>query len=170
MSLKRITLCLVAICMAIPAFAQMNAARETAKATVKGKTLTITYGSPSWGGQDRLAAATTGTIWRLGMNQATEIESTGDLVVGDKTLPAGKYSLWAKKTGDNSWALLFHPKTGIWGAPALKEGFIAETPLKMETGAEHAEKLVINLADMNGKAGIKVHWGTAVLSGNFGVK
>lgn len=168
MSLKRITLCLVAICLAVPAFAQ--AGREKATATVKGKTVTITYGSPSWGGQDRLAAAPTGTIWRLGMNQATEIESTGDLVVEGKTLAAGKYSLWAKKTGDNSWALLFHPKTGIWGAPGLKEGFVAEAPLKLETGAEHAEKLVISLADTKGKAGIKIHWGTAVLSGAFDVK
>ena len=145
MRLRRITLCLVAFCLAVPAFAQ--AGREKATATIKGKTITITYGSPSWGGQDRLAAATTGTVWRLGMNQATEIESTGDLVVGGKTLPAGKYSLWAKKTGDNTWVLAFHPKTGIWGAPAMKEGFVAETPLKMETGAEHAEKLVISLAD-----------------------
>src|SRR4051812_48962744 len=101
MSLRRITLCLVAICLTVPAFAQ--AGREKATATIKGKTLTITYGTPSWGGQDRLAAATTGTVWRLGMNQATEIESTGDLVVGGTTLPAGKYSLWAKKTGDNTW-------------------------------------------------------------------
>ena len=168
MSLKRITLCLVAICLAVPAFAQ--AEREKATATVKGKTVTITYGSPSWGGQDRLAAAPTGTIWRLGMNQATEIESTGDLVVGGKTLPAGKYSLWAKKTGDNTWVLAFHPKTGIWGAPPMKEGFVAETPLKMATGAEHAEKLVISLADAKGKADIKIHWGTAVLSGAFDVK
>lgn len=170
MSLRRITLCLFALCLTVPAFAQMNAAREKTSATVKGKTVTITYGSPSWGGQDRLGAAPTGTIWRLGMNQATEIESTGDLVVGDKTLAAGKYSLWAKKTGDNSWSLLFHPKTGIWGAPALKEGFVAETPLKLKTGAEHAEKLVISLTDTKGKAGIEVHWGTAVLSGDFGVK
>ena len=168
MRLRRITLCLVAFCLAVPAFAQ--AGREKATATVKGKTITITYGSPSWGGQDRLSKATTGTVWRLGMNQATEIESTGDLVVGGTTLAAGKYSLWAKKTGDNTWVLAFHPKTGIWGAPPQKEGFVAETPLKMETGAEHAEKLVISLADMKGKAGIKIHWGTAVLSGEFDVK
>jgi Protein of unknown function (DUF2911) len=170
MSLRRMTLCLLVICMAVPAFAQTNAGREKATATVKGKTITITYGTPSWGNEDRLAKATTGTVWRLGMNQATEIESTGDLVVGGTTLAAGKYSLWAKKTGDNTWVLAFHPKTGIWGAPPMKEGFVAETPLKMEAGAEHAEKLVISLADMKGKAGIKIHWGTAVLSGSFDVK
>lgn len=170
MSLRRMTLCLLVICLAVPAFAQMNAGREKATATVKGKTITITYGSPSWGNEDRLAKATTGTVWRLGMNQATELESTGGLVVGGTALAAGKYTLWAKKTGDNTWVLAFHPKTGIWGAPAMKEGFVAETPLKMETGSEHAEKLVISLADMKGKAGIKIHWGKAVLSGSFDVK
>ena len=169
MNLRRLTVCLMALCLAVPAFAQMNAARETTSATVKGKKITITYGSPSWGGEDRLSKATTGMIWRLGMNQATEIETTGDLNVAGTQLKAGKYSLWAKKTGDNSWALEFHPKTGVWGAPALTEGFVAELPLKMETVKDHAEKLVISLADMKGKAGIKIHWGTAVLSGSFDV-
>ena|ERR1044072_1121457 len=169
MNLRRLTVCLMALCLAVPAFAQMNAARETTSATVKGKKITITYGSPSWGGKDRLSMASTGMVWRLGMNQPTVLETTGDLNVAGTQLKAGKYSLWAKKTGDNSWALEFHPTVPGWGDPPLTEGFAAELPLKMETVKDHAEKLVISLADMKGKAGIKIHWGTAVLSSSFDV-
>lgn len=168
MILRKLALCLVVMCLAIPAFAQ-KAGRETATATIKGKTISINYGSPSWGGQDRLSGATTGMVWRLGMNQATEIETTGDLKVAGTVVKAGKYTLWAKKTGENSWILAFHPKTGIWGEPAMTEGYVAELPLKMEAAKDHAEKLVISLTDMKGKAGIRIHWGKAVLSGAFDV-
>lgn len=169
MNLRRIALCFLALCLAVPALAQMSGGRETATATVKGKKLSIDYGSPSWGGQDRLGKAQVGMVWRLGMNKPTVLETEGDLDVGGKQLKAGKYSLWAKKTGDNSWVLAFHPTVPPWGAPELKEGYAAELPLKMETAKDHAEKLSISLADMKGKAGIKIHWGTAVLSGSFGV-
>jgi hypothetical protein len=169
MNFKRIVLCLAALCLTIPALGQMNGGHETATATIKGKKLSIDYGTPSWGGQDRLSQAPTGMVWRLGMNKPTVIETEGDLKVAGKELKAGKYSLWAKKTSDKSWALEFHPTVPPWGTPELKEGFAAELPLKMETTKDHAEKLTISLEDMKGKAGIKIHWGSAVLVGSFDV-
>jgi len=165
-----LVLSMVALCLAAPAFAQGNAARGKAEATINGKKVTIDYGRPDLKGRDMLSQAQPGMVWRLGMNQATQIESEGGLMVGDKTLPAGKYTLWAKKVGDKNWTLAFHPKTGIWGAPPMKEGFVAELPLTMTTANDSAEQLVISLADMQGKAGITIQWGTALLKGSFGVK
>lgn len=114
--------------------------------------------------------ATVGNVWRLGMNEATEIETTGDLQVGGKDLKAGKYSLWAKKTGADTWILGFHMSTGIWGQPEMTSGYVAELPLKVEKAAQTAEQLMISVADANGAASIKIHWGTTQLSGTFGVK
>jgi hypothetical protein len=146
-------------------------ARGNATATINGKQVSINYGRPSLNGRDMLAQATTGTVWRVGMNNATEITSAGDLTVGGTTLKAGKYSLWVRKTGEDTWTLAFHPKTGIWGKPALTEGYAAEMPLKLEKASESADLLVIDLADKgNGNAEVKIHWGTAMLTGTFGVK
>jgi hypothetical protein len=170
MNVRRLVPCLMMLCLAATALAQMNGARGKAEATIKGKKVSIDYGRPSLNGRDVLSLAQTGMVWRLGMNQATQIESTGALVVAGKTLKPGKYSLWAKKTGDKSWVLAFHEKTGIWGQPELTEGYAAELPLKVETVSDSAEQLTISLADVKGQAGIKIHWGTAVLSGAFGVK
>lgn len=170
MSLRKSILCIAAICLAVPAFAQMSGERGKAEATINGKKITIDYGRPSLQGRDMLSQAKPGMVWRLGMNQATQIESEGDLMIGGKTLPAGKYSLWAKKTGDKNWVLAFHPKTGIWGSPEMTEGYVAELPLTMDTAKDSAEQLTISLADMKGKASIKIQWGTALLSGSFGVK
>jgi hypothetical protein len=147
------------------------AARGNASANVNGKQVSISYGRPSLNGRDLLAQAKTGMVWRLGMNQATEITSAGRLVVGGKTLDAGKYSLWVRKTGDDTWTLAFHPKTGIWGKPEMTEGYVAEMPLKLEKASDSADLLDINLADKgNGNVEIRIHWGTALLTGTFGVK
>lgn len=145
-------------------------ARGTAQATVKGKTIKVSYGRPALGGRDMLSQAKTGMVWRLGMNEATEIETTGDLTVGGKDLKAGKYSLWAKKTGDNSWTLNFHPTVGVWGAPELTSGYVAEVPLTVSKAANAAEQLTINLAERQGNAAITIQWGTTQLTGTLGVK
>ena len=166
MKLKNLLPFIMLLCLATPLLAQD---RGKSEATIKGKKISINYGRPSLNGRDMLSKATTGTVWRLGMNEATEIETTANLNVGGKVVPAGKYTLWAKKTGENAWVLGFHPKTGVWGAPPLKDGYIAELPLKAETASDSAEQLEIAVAEGKGKGWIKVHWGTAMLSGSFDV-
>jgi hypothetical protein len=146
------------------------APRADAEATIKGKKISINYGRPNLKGRDLLAQAPVGTVWRVGMNQATELTTDGDLLIGNTELKAGKYSLWVRRTSENSWTLAFHPKTGVWGAPPLKEGYVAELPLQLAKAADSMELLTINLADANGEGEIKIHWGTALMSGTFGVK
>lgn len=159
---------LTMLLIAAPLLAQGG--RGKAEATINGKSISIDYGQPAWGGSDRLAGAPTGFVWRVGMNQATHLTTAGDLSIGSKTVPAGKYTLWAKRTGDNTWSLGFHPKTGVWGALALADGYVAELPMKMEKVAQSAEQLTISLADNKGKGLLKIHWGPYLISGEFGVK
>ena len=161
------------LCLAITSFAQNN--RGTAEVTIKGKKISIDYGRPHLGGHG-VSELPPGAVWRLGMNEATRIETTGDLGVGAKTVKAGTYTLWVKRTGENSWSLAFHPRIEgqngrrLWGEPAMTEGFLAELPLRMETAKDSAEQVTITLADVNGTANIKIQWGTAVLSGSFHVR
>jgi hypothetical protein len=144
--------------------------RADAAATIKGKKISINYGRPAMKGRDLLAQAPVGMVWRVGMNQATEITTEADLLVGGKELKAGKYSLWVRRTGEDAWTLAFHPKTGGWGSPAMKEGYVAELPLKLEKASDSAELLDIDLTDENGEGEVKIHWGTTLMSGRFGVK
>jgi len=169
MSLRKFAITFLVLTLAIACAAQ-QAKRGTAEATIGGKKVSISYGRPSLQGRDMLAQATPGTVWRVGMNEATEITTDGTLVVDGKELKNGKYTLWVRKTGDNTWTLAFHPKTGVWGRPPLTEGYAAETPLTLSKASDSAEQLVIDLADKSGAAEIKIHWGTALLTGTFGVK
>jgi len=169
MRFRSVASIIIMLCLSVPLFAQ-DANRGTATATIKGKTVSIDYGRPSLKGRDMLAKAPVGMVWRLGMNKPTVIETTGDLVVAGKELKAGKYSLWAKKAGEDSWILAFHPEVPGWGVPVKTEGYVAELPLKSEKATDAAEQLTISLADSQGKGTVKIHWGTALLTGAFDVK
>ena len=161
------TVLFILLC-ALPLAAQAD--RGKAEATVKGKKISIDYGRPALQGRDMLAMAQPGMVWRLGMDEATEIQSAATLVVGGKELKPGKYSLWARKIGPNQWTLAFHPQTGVWGDPPLDKGYVAETALKLEKTTTPVELLTINLAEKAGDAALTVKWGTAQLSGVIGVK
>lgn len=54
-------------------------------------------------------------VWRLGANEATEIEFYRDVKIKDKKLPKGRYTLYAIPTADK-WTLIFNKDTDIWGA------------------------------------------------------
>lgn len=56
-----------------------------------------------------------GKVWRLGANEATEIELYRDVKVKDKKLAKGRYTLYAIPT-ENQWTLIFNKDTDIWGA------------------------------------------------------
>ncbi|HYP28406.1 MAG TPA: DUF2911 domain-containing protein [Blastocatellia bacterium] len=168
MKLNRLIPTMLVLCLAATAFAQ-GGNRGTAEATINGKKVSINYGRPELKGRDLLKLAPAGMVWRVGMNQATEIETAGDLKVGDTTLKAGKYSLWVKKVDDSNWVLAFHPKTGVWGAPALKEGYVAELPLKLQTASDSADVLTIGLNGQGNTGTVNIHWGTSLLTGSFSV-
>jgi hypothetical protein len=170
MSLRKCLTVVLVLGLVVACAAQQASKRGTAEALVHGKKVSISYGRPSLQGRDLLAQAPDGMVWRLGMNEATEITTDGTLVVDGKELTAGKYTLWVRKTGADTWTLAFHPKTGVWGKPELREGYAAETPLKLAKATDSAEQLMVDLADKSGTAEIKIHWGTALLTGSFGVK
>lgn len=56
-----------------------------------------------------------GKIWRLGANEATEIELYRDAKVGGSKLKKGRYTMYAIPYQDK-WTMIFNKETDIWGA------------------------------------------------------
>jgi hypothetical protein len=55
------------------------------------------------------------TIWRLGANEATEIEFFREVKVGGKKVPKGRYTLYAiPQPGE--WIIIINKDTDVWGA------------------------------------------------------
>lgn len=57
-----------------------------------------------------------GEIWRLGANEATEIQFFSDVKVGGKKINKGRYTLYAIVNDANTWTFIINKETDIWGA------------------------------------------------------
>jgi hypothetical protein len=56
-----------------------------------------------------------GMVWRLGANEATEIEFYKDVKIGGKKISKGRYTLYAL-VNENTWTMIINKDTDIWGA------------------------------------------------------
>jgi hypothetical protein len=54
-------------------------------------------------------------VWRLGANEATEIEFYKDVKIGGKKIVKGKYTLYALVNPD-TWTMILNKDTDTWGA------------------------------------------------------
>ena len=56
-----------------------------------------------------------GKVWRLGANEATEIELYKDVKIGSKKVSKGRYTLYAI-VNENVWTMILNKDTDTWGA------------------------------------------------------
>jgi Protein of unknown function (DUF2911) len=56
-----------------------------------------------------------GKVWRLGANEATEIEFYKEVKIGGKKVAKGRYTLYAL-VNKNSWTMIVNKETDVWGA------------------------------------------------------
>ena len=56
-----------------------------------------------------------GEVWRMGANEATEIEFFRDVKIGGKKLLKGRYTMYAIPT-EKEWTIIFNRDTDTWGA------------------------------------------------------
>ncbi len=52
-------------------------------------------------------------MWRAGENQVTTLTTEGDIMVGGKKVPAGKYSLYVHAPASGDWSLAINSDQGI---------------------------------------------------------
>ena len=56
-----------------------------------------------------------GELWRLGANEATEIEFFREVKIDNKKIRKGRYTLYAIEN-DQSWTLILNTELDVWGA------------------------------------------------------
>jgi hypothetical protein len=56
-----------------------------------------------------------GKLWRLGANEATEIEFYRPVTIGGKKIPKGRYTLYAV-VNEKAWTFVINRETDIWGS------------------------------------------------------
>lgn len=99
-----------------------------AKTHLGGTYVKVTYGRPYVRNRAIFGANTDSTtflvpygrIWRTGANEATELTTTGPLLVAGQRLAAGTYSLFTEP-GADAWVLHVSPQLGLDGTGRLDE-------------------------------------------------
>ncbi len=79
-----------------------------------GAVISIDYSRPSIKGRSMDVLAPAGKVWRTGANEATVFETSKDVTIQGKKLPAGKYSLYTIP-GSKQWTIIFNKTWNQWG-------------------------------------------------------
>jgi hypothetical protein len=89
---------------------------DSASGKIGSSVINIRYSSPSIKGRTVWGDLVPyGKVWRAGANEATTFETSSDVQVEGKTLPAGKYSLFTIP-GEKDWTVIFNKTANQWGA------------------------------------------------------
>jgi hypothetical protein len=99
-----------------------------------------------------------GKVWRLGANEATEIELYKPATIGGKKVAAGRYTLYAL-VNEKTWTFIFNKDNDIWGAfkyDSTKDVARAEVPVEQVT--DPVEYLSMTFNKTNDGVTLVVAW------------
>lgn len=98
-----------------------------------------------------------GDTWRMGANEATEIEFFRDVTINKKKVLKGRYTLYAIINPDK-WTVIINKQTDTWGAfkyDSSKDVVRMDVPVIYH---EHTENMTINFTRDSGGANMNVYW------------
>ena len=130
-----------------------------------GKTITIDYSRPNVNDPKTHQPRTIfgglvpyGKEWRTGANEATTFVTTTDLMVGDKHVPAGNYTLYTIPN-QQQWTLIINKQTGQWGTVYDEKQDLVRIPMKVGKTSAPVEQFTISLDKTGAKAAtLKLEW------------
>jgi hypothetical protein len=172
---------IIASTLPLAAQQKRTSPHETVGTVIDGCRVTVTYGRPYtkdprsgevrkiWGG-----LVPYGKVWRTGADEATTLITQKPLVFGDKTVPAGAYTLWTLPAEDGSAKLIINKQIGQWGAgPGIydEQNDAARVDLKKEALDKPLDQFAIGVAkDPAGGGVLKLMWEDTQYVANFTVQ
>ncbi|HEY0978107.1 MAG TPA: DUF2911 domain-containing protein [Flavobacteriales bacterium] len=104
-----------------------------------------------------------GEVWRTGANEATTFTTNKDLVIGGRTVAAGKYSLWTIPN-ETEWKVILNTKVPGWGvdfdSKASREpaSDIVEVTVPVQPLDHEVEQFTITVPQENGVPALVLEW------------
>lgn len=168
--MRKVVLFSLALTLSVGLWLQAQGGRGKTSVTVKGKKISIDYGRPQLQGRDVMKMAPNGTVWRMGMNEATELDTSATLKFKGLNIKPGKYTLFAKKVSDSDWRLIVNKKTKIWGTDYDASSDLGSTPLTVTALSSPADPFTITLSAKGDDAVLEMTWGNRKLGAKFDVE
>ncbi len=99
-----------------------------------------------------------GKLWRLGANEATEIEFFKPVVIGQKKIAKGRYTLYAI-VNEKSWTFILNKDTDIWGSFKYKQANdVVRLDVPVQTIKDQVESLAMTFEPVNSGINLVVAW------------
>jgi len=97
-------------------------------------------------------------MWRLGANEATEIETFRTLKIAGKILPKGRYTVYCLPT-ENNWTVIINKDNFCWGNFTYDtKKDIIRTDIVLEKNIETVEAFTIYFDDTKNGANLIFLW------------
>ena len=99
-----------------------------------------------------------GKVWRLGANEATEIEFFRSVKIGDKKVEKGRYTLYAIPMEEN-WTFILNKDNDTWGAFKYDEQKdVLRTSVPVQKLTEGVEALAMTFEKSDSGCNLIIAW------------
>jgi len=97
-------------------------------------------------------------MWRLGANEATEIETFRTLKIGGKILAKGRYTIYCLPN-ENKWTIIFNKDNFCWGNFTYdSKKDLIRTDIDVEKNTESVEAFTLYFEDAKNGANLVFLW------------
>jgi hypothetical protein len=104
------------------------------------------------------------TVWRMGANEATEIEFYRDVKIGGKKILKGKYTLYAL-VNPNEWSIILNKETDTWGAFKYdQKKDVVRTTVPVQQNMEPADVFTVFFEKISNGINLNIAWDTVLVS------
>jgi hypothetical protein len=104
------------------------------------------------------------TVWRMGANEATEIEFYRDVKIGGKKILKGKYTLYAL-VNPNEWTIILNKETDTWGAFKYdQKKDVVRTTVPVQQNMESADVFTVFFEKITNGINLNIAWDTVLVS------
>jgi hypothetical protein len=99
-----------------------------------------------------------GKLWRLGANEATELELYKDAKIGANKIKKGRYTMYAIPQQDK-WTIILNKETDVWGAFQYDEKKdILRTDVPVSKLQQPVETFFMEFEKVSGGVNLVVEW------------
>ncbi|RYY55233.1 MAG: DUF2911 domain-containing protein [Chitinophagaceae bacterium] len=99
-----------------------------------------------------------GKLWRLGANEATELEFFKPVTISGKKIPKGRYTLYAI-VNEKTWTIILNKETDIWGSFKYSQSKdVLRTDVPVQVLDKAVEYLAMTFEKSNGIPQLVIAW------------
>jgi len=123
----------------------------------------IIYSRPQKAGRDIFGGIVGyGQVWRLGANEATEIEFFKPVKLNGKSISKGRYTLYAI-CNEDKWTIIVNSDKDIWGLSYNQKKDVLRADFPVQKSDDPVEALTMYFDNDKNTADLNILWDTTKL-------